>query len=276
MQGFFVHVSDGAYPVTGTLTMDNRVRITDLTHTFSKSSSKSVKSVIPLVRLSVAYSDNPSLYDPFVYYFDEKATDNFDNQLDALKFFNTDIRVPNFYAFSHDGFRLSVNALPVPAGEIPAIPLGLRTRKDGELTFTLRDIQGDVPGGPVYLYDAMTETSHNLSDTELKIFLATGDYNNRFFLNFANISTPVRKHDLVPLPFKVYYAQDILHAEINCLSGNRGILRIDNLTGQTVFSTTVFENGHHEFSPSLMNGIYVVSLVSGNTRISQKIIIQNR
>lgn len=276
MQGFFIHVSDGAYPVTGILTMDNRVRITDMTHSFSKSSSKSVKSIMPLVRLSVAYSDNPTLYDPFVYYFDEKATNNFDNQLDGLKFFNTDVKVPNFYAMSNDGFRLSVNALPEPGGEIPAIPLGLRTRKDGELIFSIRDIEGDVPGGSVYLYDAMNETSHNLSDTDYRLFLNTGDYNNRFFLNFANISTLVKNLDPASQPFNVYYAQDILHAEINCLSGNKGILRLDNLMGQTVFLTTVYENGHHEFNPGLMNGVYVVSLVSGNTRISQKIIIQNR
>ncbi len=37
MQGFFVHVSDGTYPVTGTLALDNSVRITDLTHSFIKS-----------------------------------------------------------------------------------------------------------------------------------------------------------------------------------------------------------------------------------------------
>jgi hypothetical protein len=276
MQGFFIHVSDGAYPVTGTLTMDNRVRITDMTHSFSKSASKGEKSIVPLVRLSVAYSDDPSQYDPFVYYFDEKATNNFDSQLDGLKFFNTDLKVPNFYAFSDDGFRLSVNALPVPGGKIPAIPLGLRTRRDGELIFTIRDVEGDVPGGSVYLYDAMTETSHNLSDTEYRISLATGDYNNRFFLNFANISTPVKNLDPAPQPFNVYYSRDILHAEINCLSGNKGILRVDNLMGQTVFLTTVFENGHHEFNPTVMDGIYVVSLVTGNTRISQKITIQNR
>ena len=37
MQGFFIHVTDGSYPVTGTLSMNNSVRITDLTHAFLKS-----------------------------------------------------------------------------------------------------------------------------------------------------------------------------------------------------------------------------------------------
>src|SRR5450759_5790523 len=37
MQGFFIHVSDGAWPITGTLALNNSVRITDMTHSFIKS-----------------------------------------------------------------------------------------------------------------------------------------------------------------------------------------------------------------------------------------------
>jgi len=53
MQGFFVHVSDGSWPVTGTLAMDNSVRITDLTHTLTKSDVNSRS----LISHSTKYSD---------------------------------------------------------------------------------------------------------------------------------------------------------------------------------------------------------------------------
>ena len=55
MQGFFVHVTNGAFPVTGTLAMDNSVRITDMTHSFIKSDGK---GTIPLLRLIAGYSDD--------------------------------------------------------------------------------------------------------------------------------------------------------------------------------------------------------------------------
>ena len=48
MQGFFIHVSDGSYPVTGTLGLNNSVRITDLTHPFLKSEKQ---AQFPLIRL---------------------------------------------------------------------------------------------------------------------------------------------------------------------------------------------------------------------------------
>ena len=96
MQGFFIHVSDGSYPVTGTLGLNNSVRVTDLTHPFVKSEEK---SSIPLIRLGATFADDTASTDPMVIYFDEKAQTGFDTYLDARKLMNTDYNVPNLYAF---------------------------------------------------------------------------------------------------------------------------------------------------------------------------------
>ena len=56
MQGFLVHVSNGAFPVTGTLGLTNSVRITDLTQPFSK--KKSFVSSIAFLRLTAVYTDD--------------------------------------------------------------------------------------------------------------------------------------------------------------------------------------------------------------------------
>ena len=37
MQGFFVHVSDGTFPVNGSITINNDARVIDLTHPLIKS-----------------------------------------------------------------------------------------------------------------------------------------------------------------------------------------------------------------------------------------------
>ena len=101
MQGFFVHVSNGAFPVTGTLGLNNSVRITDLTHPFTK--KKGIDSSIPL---SQTYCQLIQMIhasaDPAVIYFDEKATSEFDNQLDALKLMNTDLKCSKSVC-SHSG-----------------------------------------------------------------------------------------------------------------------------------------------------------------------------
>ena len=48
MQGFFVHVTNGPpWPVTGTLSLNNNVRVTDLTHAFAKSGEKGFNPFAP-------------------------------------------------------------------------------------------------------------------------------------------------------------------------------------------------------------------------------------
>ena len=122
MQGFFVHVTP-SFPVEGTLVMDNSVRITDLTSPFAKSANK---GSVPLLRLSAGFSDDTSSYDPVVIYFDDKASTNFDTQLDALKLFNTDSEIPNLFSVSTDEYDLSINALPFISEKSLTVPLGLQ------------------------------------------------------------------------------------------------------------------------------------------------------
>ena len=270
MQGFFVHVSSGSYPVTGTLEMNNNVRVTDMTQPFiSKSGPKGESS---LLRITAGFSNDPSSQDPLVIYLDDNATPIFDNQMDAIKFFNTDYNVPNFFSSATDGSRMSVNALPFPKGEIQPIPLGIRTRKNGEIIFRLKDLKGSFPSSIVYLYDDVTGCSTDLTIEDYRIILNTGDHYTRFFLKFADISTDVHipsgKH------LSIYASGNKLYADINCLTGKEGILKVHSLTGQTMFISEIYENGHHEFTLPIVNGIYIVSFVAENIRISQKIIIQ--
>ena len=109
MQGFFVHVSDDTYPVTGILGFTNNVRITDLNHPFTK--KKSLSKSNPLLRLTAAYSEDTSSEDPAVIYFDEKAAAEYDNQLDALKLMNTDLNFPNLYTVTPSGKKLFSQSL---------------------------------------------------------------------------------------------------------------------------------------------------------------------
>ena len=95
MQGFFVHVSDGTYPVTGTLEVNNSARINDLTHPFLKSANSSSRF---LIRATAAFTDDTASADPSVIYFDDFAQPSFDGRLDALKLMNTDWLVTNFYS----------------------------------------------------------------------------------------------------------------------------------------------------------------------------------
>lgn len=275
MQGFLVHVADGAYPVTGTLSMDNQVRVTNMTQPFYKKSYNADDKL--LVRLSASFSDQSRSSDPLVIYFDEKATPGFDNQFDALKYFNTDYDVPNIFSFSNDHSKLSINALPSSGSNIPVIPLGVKIMRSGEVIFRMKDLSGPYYIGSVNLHDAATGKVTDLSTgDEYRISLNEGDYFDRFFLTFEGYLTGGSIPDSELLPLKLYSSQGKVFAEISSLAGSEGMITISNLTGQTLFTEKVYENGHHVFNPDVNEGIYIVSFITGNIRHSEKIYIKGR
>ena len=270
MQGFFVHVSDGAYPVTGTLVMDNSVRINNLTHPFAKSAGTKGRS---LMRITTAWSGEPTSSDPLVIYLDDKATTLFDSSLDALKLFNTDYEVPNFYSFGTDGSRLSVNALPHEVADTGSIRLGITTYTDREISIKLRDTEGRFESERIWLYDSNTGIRHEMETTgDFRTFLEAGVYNNRFFIQFSGTATNLP--EVEALPFLVYHSAGVLRARISGVVNNRGVLTVTNMLGQTMFVGTVHEDGYHEFTPVLKTGIYIVSFTTGNRRVSQRIFIR--
>jgi hypothetical protein len=273
LQGFFVHVSNGTYPVTATLGMNNSVRVTDKTHAFVKGEA----SILPLLRLSATFTDNPGSPDPCVIYFNEKADIEFDTQLDALKMYNTDLSVPNIFSVTPAGEKLSINALPFTEEQSIIIPLGLKLNKDGFVSFRIRDIQGSFADMRIFLSDKLSGAMQDLDqDNEYEIFLASGEYLNRFYINAYTSATNIPEN--IPAGteiFSIYSSQGLLKTEINQLNGPDGALIINNLLGQTLFSVKVYETGYHEFSPGIKDGIYIATLISGNTKISKKLFIKN-
>ena len=271
MQGFFIRVSTGTYPVAGTLVMNNSVRLTDLTHGFLKSGSKGSES---LIRLTAAFSADTSLSDPLLIYMSDKATVDFDSESDALKLFNTAYDVPSFYSVGNDGSRLSVNGIPLSVKDSLIIPLGLRTDIDGYVSFRIKHREGAFSRGKVYLLDLLPGTTTELkSGTEYKTYLAADHYQGRFFLKLEDFATSVPVEPLGPEYFSAYYSNGVLKAEIDGIIGNSGTVMITSLTGQTLYIWKVHENGYYEFMPALTSGIYIVTYTSGYIRLSKRLFI---
>ena len=274
MQGFFIHVSDGSYPVTGTLGMDNNVRITDFTHPFFKSLQVNKP---PVLRLTAGFADDANSSDPLVIYFDENATLAFNKQLEALKLLNTDYSVANLYAINQDGIKLSVDALPVIADDSTAIPLGLKINRAGEVAFRISDLDPALTDRKIILTDLVAGKYQDLvPDAVYIVNLGTGEYNNRFILNITSIATRTTDYDENSDIFSVYCSHGILRTTITIINGNEGIISLHNLTGQVMFTRKVYDKGYYEFSPGVKDGVYIITYLSGTERISKKLYIHNR
>ena len=273
MQGFFVHVSDGAWPVEGSMTINNDARLTDQTHPFAKSGYKEERS---LIRIAAMYSDNEKSSDPFVIYYNDKATANFDGQADALKFFNTDPAIPNFYVFGNDNRGLSINGLPNNGDTLCSLRLGLKTEKDGEIIIKAKDISGIYSNMIINLSDNETGINTDLTgNNEYKVRLPRGDYQNRFFLNFSQVVTDVPETLPYDNLFKAWSSKGILMTDIDPDEKFPAMLKIYDLRGQLMHAEKVTDGGYHEYAPGLNKGIYIVTFESGTRRVPRKIYFDN-
>jgi hypothetical protein len=271
MQGFFVHVSDGSYPVTGVLGATNSVRVNNQSHIFFKSSQSANRF---LIRLTAAFSDDASSTDPMVVYFDDGADVAFDSELDALKLFNTDMMVTNLFSVLTNGSKLSVNALPQQTDSVVYVPLGLTSYRDGEVVFALRNLENLPENVRIMFRDAATGANRDLvSSGPYRADLKAGDYTGRFALAILKNTTPVEPAPGQDELFSVYSFGQQLRATVGTVRAGEGTITVYDLGGRPVFVKKISEAGSYNMDVSIKPGIYLVSYVTGTLYSTVKLAI---
>ncbi len=271
MQAFFVHVTDGSFPVTGTLELTNSVRVNDLTHPFLKAKNLSSRF---LIRLTAGFTADTSSGDPMVIYFDPDANISFDSDMDALKLMNTNMAMPNLYSIISGGAKLSINAMPDISDTELFVPLGLKTYVAGEIGFSIRENENMPEGMNIVLRDATTGTNIDLlQDKEYKITLAAGEYIDRFYLGFMRSTTDLSDLEEADDFFSVYSTRAIIKATVNKLDGREGLLSVFDLGGRQDYSRKVYDIGFYDIDPGLKSGIYVIRFYSGKLSTVKKLFI---
>jgi fibronectin-binding autotransporter adhesin len=265
MQGFFVHVSNGSFPVTASLSINNNARVASLATVYHRQAGTSDQ---PLIRISAGYENADSLSDPAVVYFEDGASDLFEQDLDALKLLNTDERVPNLYIQSEER-KLAINAISQPIDGTGAVPLRLETNREGGIVFTARDIENMPPGLHVYFADAETGIIQDLEQVPVyRQELGKGNYSNRFYLLFSR-----ETHLSIPGsdPLIVFAKGGSLFVN---MTADKGELLVSNTLGQVMNHTTLEGKGMHEITlVQGASGIYVVSLSTAKGKQSGKVFL---
>jgi hypothetical protein len=271
MQGFFVHVTNGLYPVTGSLGFSNSMRTTDLNPTYKAATFDSR----PILRFAASFDQPNAIKDAYVVYWDNKTTRNFDSESDALKLMNTDISVPNLYEIVSNSQKLSISGMPEPNDSLTRIPIGINALKDGWIIISATDLSKLPSEYTLYLEDKSNNIRQDLRRTPTyRFYASSGETNNRFNLIMAIVSDNYSNADPDKL-FTLSKINETLQVRSNLFPGDVGELRITNMTGQTLFRKTITSNQTFEVGSSeWKSGIYVVTLVSGNNSYSEKTIIR--
>ena len=274
MQGFFIHVSNGTFPVTGQLAVNNNARNLNPNTVFLGFTAPRGPS--PLVRLTAGFADEVTISDPAVFYFQEGGTRTFNNKLDALKLMNTHIGVPNLYAVAADSAKLSIFALPDFPDSLLVIPLGLKTAKDGWITFRAADLSNIPAGLYVYFFDAKTGTDQNLEKTPAyRLFLSSGSYENRFFLKFRTQEL-ITDNGPGSGTFSAYGAAGSIFVDGHLGAGEKGSIAVIDLLGQVMYRQEISGDGYQALHSNFMTGVYLVYFSTAKVSQVKKIFISNR
>lgn len=275
MQGFFIHVTDGAFPVEGRLVMNNSVRVNDLEHPLIKSATAETPQIL---RLSACFSTSPDKPDYTVVYFDDQATSEFDGQYDALKLMNTDESVPSLFSVTPSASRLSINGMPPPGSKTLLVPLGIVTRVDGTIMFRVCAIDPSMAAMKISLIDSVAGAKREIAlNSEYSVNLKAGDYAGRFFLKFAPaVPTSVnRQAEEDPGILEASANDGILRLKISTIEGSAGTLRIYDLTGRMLDEETIRETGYYDYPGLRSNGIYIITYRTGSVKASKKVALVN-
>lgn len=268
MQGFFVHVSDGSYPVNGSLSINNPARINMLSPVFHKNLLDETR---PIIRLQAAFNHENAQADPLVIYWDYAATATFDKKMDALKIYNTDGNVPNLYALSDDRRRLSIGSFPFPEAK-NEIPLGIKTEKGGSILLRLISENNFPAEYGIYLKDKASGKIQNLRlNPEYLLSVGTGLLEERLSIVFSN--TDISQEAFGSDSFSAYVKDNTLFVSV-LLKDEQVNVQLTNMAGQILLQKRLNGEGQHQLCPAPVTGIYLITFFTDMGTISKKIYIQ--
>jgi|GEM_PF-2185986 len=251
-QGFFVQVTDGlaTYPEYGTLKMDNDVCVHNSVD-YLKNSNNDTDS---LFRLQLTQND---ITDDAVIRLKPDATEGFDGQWDAVKFFSYSNNRPLIYSTANNG--MAINTLP-PTTEI--IPVDVKGIDGIEMTISMTEVYDFTD---VYLLDDLTGTEINLSQEDYS-FIYDQNFINRFTIHFTitDIEDISDSFD-----FHAYSVNNTIKIHFDDQDSHN--VRVINMLGQNIFNSNNIV-GHTEIN-YIESGIYIIEIASDNGYAVKKVVV---
>ncbi len=248
-QGFFVQVGAAG---TGTLSMDEDVCVHNTVGYL-----KSQNTEQEIVRLEI---EDAGMVDEAVIVFKDGATEDYDGDYDAHKFFSFNADYPQIYSTAND--FMSINALPFTAQE--SVALDVRGKDGNSLTITATE--GD-DFEYLILKDAVTGESVNLKEKSYT-FIYDAEIVDRFSLHFSPLG--VIDNPLSGDAVKIFAYDNNIQVVLD--GTDHANISVYNLLGQEV--TTRSANTSITSIPMNKPGYYLVKVSDGKNYSTQKVFIK--
>ncbi|NQU32703.1 MAG: T9SS type A sorting domain-containing protein, partial [Bacteroidetes bacterium] len=248
-QGFFVQVTEGF--TNGTLKMDNDVCIHNGVG-FLKETTTIPDSLICLQVEENGFTDET------VIRFAEDATEGFDGNYDAAKFFSYALDRPQIYSTANN--MMSINSLP---GTVQNIGIDVKGNHGNTMKISATEL---VDFSNVYLLDELTGIDTDLSNNDYT-FTYDQDFTSRFTIHFT--ITDIYENGFSEIPFHAYSHNETI--KVIFTDSDIYNIRLYNLMGQKIYDK---ENVRSNIDiPYLVSGYYLVKVSTGNRYSVKKVIV---
>jgi hypothetical protein len=198
--------------------------------------------------------------------FDELATGEFDNHLDAYKLFGAQ-NAPQIYS-ADDNNSYSINALPYIAEEF-VIPIALKVGKQNQ--YTLSVDENNIPETiGLVLEDRQTREQYNLhTQSEITINHNPSNFPDRFLL-LVNALIGLEEQMSDNEGTNIF----VVNSEI-FIAGLAGesVVSVVNMLGQVVYTETISRQNKHSILINDGPGYYLVRVKNGNNITTKKALI---
>lgn len=205
-----------------------------------------------------------------VLVLDPSATDGVDNGIDALSPADENLANDAYFFLANDRYIIEGVAFDITK----RIPLGVKATNSTSFNFSLLESVDFDPDQEVYIYDALDNSYHSVTDGNYEILLTTGVYNNRFEITFADSVLGIGQS----IGKKLAILEDTVSNMLR-ISNPAGIdvqgIALYDLSGRKVFARQhLGMAATFEFpTNALSEGIYLVKISTVNNNVFTKKII---
>jgi len=261
MQGFFVERN--ATFMTGPNNLEVG-QLAQMDHTYTNI-VKQEGIVENFLKLTVTGNEKA---DQMGVIFVENAAAGYDGN-DGRKLFGND-EAPQLYSVTSDNENVTFNMLPLGNN---SVPVNLQVGANGNYSINADFVSSFSPNAEIVLRDAKENVSQDLRINPVYNFSANVDDDiNRFMLFFSNL---LGVNNLNENIFKVFSVGSDLFIQIKD-QNNNGSVMVYDMTGKKVLEKNLDNGIITRLKTNLVNGIYVVSIVTNEGSYNQKVFVNNR
>jgi hypothetical protein len=205
-------------------------------------------------------------------FMNEYATNGMDYGYDAL---NMD-DFPNDMCFLVDENELVIQGVGF-FDTNASFPIGVKTDKEGIVSFVIDAVENFAPEQAVYIYDKVTDTYHNIRIEKFEVNMPVGTSNDRFSLRFTDKTLKVEQNSIHDIDVAYIQNKNMLAIHNPKLDATVQKVTLFNILGQAIASWKIENPDQQNIQipiKSINSGVYIAKLKTSEGDVSKKIMVK--